>query len=81
MTTHKKTMYVDGHEREDVVKDRACYVVEIPNHAEYMCSYGKAYCIFTLHSPVLMNRIYGTRTSPASSLILLDLNRRRRKHG
>ena len=54
MTTHKKTMYVDGHEREDVVNDRARYVVEILNHAEYMCSYGKAYCIFSLYSPALL---------------------------
>ena len=81
MTTHKKTTYVDGHEREDVVKDRARYVVEIRNHAEYMCSYGKAYCIFSLHSPALMNRIYGSCITPASSLILLNLNRRQRKHG
>jgi hypothetical protein len=42
MTIHKKTMYVVGHEREDVVKDRARYVVEIRNPAEYICSYGKA---------------------------------------
>ena len=42
MTTHKETMYVDNHDREDVVKDRARYVVEIRNPAEYICSYGKA---------------------------------------
>jgi hypothetical protein len=81
MTTYKKTMYVDGHEREDVVKDWACYVAEIPNNAEYKCSYGKANCIFSLHSPALMNRIYGSSITPASLLILLNLNRNGRKHG
>ena len=42
VTSHKKTMYIDGHEREDVVKARGEFVVKIMKYAEFMSTYGKS---------------------------------------
>ena len=39
-THHKKTMYVDGHERKDVVEDRARFVKEILSYVPFMQKYG-----------------------------------------
>jgi len=36
---HKKGMYVDGHERGDVIEDRGRYVVEMKGHQRYMHKY------------------------------------------
>ena len=50
-----KTMYIDGHEREDVVKARAEFVREILRHAEYMSPYGTK--IF-LNTPLILDIFY-----------------------
>ena len=39
-TKHRKTMYIDGHERADVVLDRKRYVEELATYSPYMCQYG-----------------------------------------
>ena len=36
---HRKTMYVDGHERDDVVKDRVRYIHELQAMVKFMCRY------------------------------------------
>ena len=38
-TKHRKTMYIDGHERADVVLDRKRYVEELATYTPYMCNY------------------------------------------
>jgi len=38
-TKHRKTMYIDGHERADVVLDRKRYVEELATYTPYMCIY------------------------------------------
>ena len=39
-TKHKKTMYVDGHERADVVADRRRYIAELDQYLSRMDQYG-----------------------------------------
>ena len=41
-TKHKKTMYIDGHERADVVKDRLRYIAELDQYLSRMDQYGGA---------------------------------------
>ena len=33
-------MYIDGHERDDVVSNRSRYVHELATYLPYMCQYG-----------------------------------------
>ena len=39
-TEHRKTIYIDGHERADVVLDRKRYVEQLVTYTPIMCQYG-----------------------------------------